>query len=235
MKKLFLTLFFAGGIFVLLSQGELLWSQFQLLNEPRVHKIQKGETLSKLAKQYYGNPQHWRELALINRAPKPGHLEVGEEILLPSANVIDELRRSRTVTRVNTLVGEQEKFAVRTVSEDTRAITSSEAPGNNVEPATPTATPVEETDGTLPVATTTETITPQETTTEDSGFPWFWLAISIIIIAGVAGFIWYRRKQAEDEPDEIEKVEPHRNFNYATRETRSPFGKSEREKENLAV
>jgi hypothetical protein len=234
MKKIFLTLFFACGIFVLLSQGELLWSRFQLLNEPRVHKIQKGESLSKLAKQYYGDPQHWRELALINRAPKPGHLEVGEEILLPSANVIDELRRSRTVTRVNALVGDQEKFAVRTISEDSRAITSSEAPGNNVEPAPP-ETPTEETNGTPPVVTTTETITPQEITTEDSGFPWFWLAISIIIIAGVAGFIWYRRKQVEEEPVEIEKVEPSRNFNYATRETRSPFGKSEREKENLAV
>jgi hypothetical protein len=235
MKKFFLTLFFACGIFVLLSQGELLWSRFQLLNEPRVHKIQKGESLSKLAKQYYGDPQHWRELALINRAPKPGHLEVGEEILLPSATVIDELRRSRTVTRVNALVGDQEKFAVRTVSEDTRAITSSEAPGNAVEPVATTETPAEETNGTPPVVTTTETITPQEINTEDSGFPWFWLAISIIIIAGVAGFIWYRRKQAEEESVEIEKVEPSRNFNYATRETRGPFGKSEREKENLAV
>jgi hypothetical protein len=235
MKKIFLTLFFACGIFVLLSQGELLWSRFQLLDEPRVHKIQKGESLSKLAKQYYGDPQHWRELALINRAPKPGHLEVGEEILLPSATVIDELRRSRTVTRVNALVGDQEKFAVRTVSEDTRAITSSEAPSSVVEPAAPIEAPAEETSETLPVATTTETITPQEITPEDSGFPWFWLAISIIIITGVAGFIWYRRKQAEEESVEIEKVEPSRNFNYATRETRGPFGKSEREKENLAT
>ncbi|MGH7453060.1 MAG: hypothetical protein ACRENG_17050, partial [bacterium] len=81
----------------------------------------------------------------------------------------------------------------------------------------------------------TETITPQEITTEDSGFPWFWLAISIIIIAGVAGFIWYRRQQAEEEAVEIEKVDPHRNSNYATRETRGPFGKTDREKENLAV
>jgi hypothetical protein len=235
MKKFFLTLFFACGIFVLLSQGELLWSRFQLLDEPRVHKIQKGESLSKLAKQYYGDPQHWRELALVNRAPRPSHLEVGEEILVPSAAVVDKLRRSRTVTRVNALVGDQEKFAVRAVSEDARAITSSEAPRHIGEPAPPTATPAEETSGPLPVATTTETITPQEITTEDSGFPWFWLAISIIIISGVAGFIWYRRKQVEEEPVAIEKVEPNRSFDYATRETRSPFGKSEREKENLAV
>ncbi|MGH7601390.1 MAG: hypothetical protein ACREOI_33945 [bacterium] len=235
MKKFFLTLFFACGIFVLLSQGELLWSRFKFLDEPRVHKIQKGESLSKLAKQHYGDPQHWRELALINRAPKPGHLEVGEEILLPSATVIDELRRSRTATRVNALVGDQAKFAVRTVSEDTRAITSAEPPNNDVEPLAPTETPAEETNGTLPVETATETIAPQEVATEDAGFPWFWLAISIIIIAGVAGFIWYRRKQTEEEAVEIEKVEPGRNLNYATRETRSPFGKSDRETKNLAV
>jgi hypothetical protein len=235
MKKFFLTLFFACGIFVLLSQGELLWSRFQFLNEPRVHKVQKGESLSKLAKQYYGDPQHWRELALINRAPKPNHLQVGEEILLPAATVIDELRRSRTITRVNALVGEQEKFAVRTVSEDAPATMSSEAPSNAVEPTTPTATPVEETNGTLPVETTAETIAPQETANEGSGFPWFWLAVSIILIAGVASFIWYRRKQAEESRVEVEMVEPRRNYNYAATETHRPFGKSEREKENFAV
>jgi LysM repeat protein len=235
MKKFFLTLFLAGGIFVLLSQGELLWSRYQLLNAPRVHKVQKGESLSKLAKQYYGDPQHWRELALINRAPKPGHLEVGEEILLPSANVIDELRRSRTVTRVNALVGEQEKVAVRSTPESAHELTSSETPSNGIEPAAPIEAPTEETNGTLPVAMTPETITPQEATTEESGFPWFWLAISIILIAGVAGFIWYRRKQAEENAVEIEMVEPRRSFNQAGQEAHHPFGKSEREKENFAV
>jgi hypothetical protein len=69
MKKILLTLFFAAGIFVLWSHGEMVWSNRRFLDEPRVHKIEKGEYLSRLAQQYYGDPQRWRELALINRAP----------------------------------------------------------------------------------------------------------------------------------------------------------------------
>src|SRR5574341_1311036 len=109
MKKLLLTLFFAAGIFVLWSHVEMVWSNRRFLDEPRLHKIQKGEYLSNLAQQYYGDQQRWRELALINRSPNPNHVEVGEEILVPAANVADEISRARTITKVNTLFHDQEQ------------------------------------------------------------------------------------------------------------------------------
>jgi len=233
MKKFFLTLFFMGGIFLLLSPGEVLWSKRKFLDEPRVHKVQKGESLSKLAKQYYGNPKRWRELALINRAPKPNHLEVGEEILLPAAPVIDQLRRSRTITRANALIGEQEKVAVSSGYESSREPAPSHTPANGKEPDSQTSAASAENNKLVP-ETASETITPADTAAETSGFPWFWLAIGVIVITGAAGFIWYRRQQAERAESEANVVETRRSADHRPRE-RQTFNKPAPSKENIAI
>jgi LysM repeat protein len=229
MKKFFLTLFLAGGFFLMLSHGEVLWSKRKFLDEPRVHKVQKGESLSKLAKQYYGSPKRWRELALVNRAPKPSHLQVGEEILVPSASVINELRRSRTITRVNTLIGEQEKAAAAKAPEVTIQPVQPHAP------AAPTAqveTPATNSDDhRLVPKTTPETIAPPAA---GSAFPWFWLALGVMIIAGAAGFIWYRRRQAEKPEGDTSAFEPRRSFDDRGRD-RQAFSTASPQKENLAV
>lgn len=229
MKKLFLTTLFTVGIFLLLSQHETLWSKRRFLDEPRVHRVQKGESLSQLAKQNYGSTKRWRELALVNRAPKPNHLEVGEEILLPSATVINELRRTRTITRVNTLVSEQQTAKVTQTAAPQPQQPVTTAP----ETTAPTQTPAA--NDQLTPETTPETIVPpHETTAETASFPWFWLAIGLILIAGVAGFIWYRRQQAEKEANEAKMVEPRRNIEERSRE-RQPFTKPMAPKENLVV
>ncbi len=231
MKKFFLTLLFTCGFFLLLSQNESLWSKRRFLDEPRVHKVQKGESLSKLAKQHYGSTKRWRELALVNRAPKPNHLEIGEEILLPSVTVINELRRSRTITRVNRLVGEQDN----TGTAETPEITSKAAPANLPEATPQTEAPVDNSgSNNLVPETTSETIIPpHDTTTEASAFPWFWLAVGVMLIAGIAGFIWYRRQQAEKAENETKMVEPRRTVDDRSRE-RQAFTKPA-QKENLAV
>jgi LysM repeat protein len=226
MKKIFFTLFFMCGIFLLLSPGEVLWGKRKFLDEPRVHKVQKGETLSKLAKQYYGDPKRWRELALINRAPKPGHLEVGEEILVPAAPTISALRRSRTITRVNALIDEQEKVAASSASSN-RSVQPQVA-----EPAAQVAAPANPKSNGLVPETTPETIAAP---IEESGFPWFWLAIGVIIIAGAAGFIWYRHRhaeKAENEVNEVKMVEPRRSLDDRARQ---PFSKPSTQKEHLAI
>jgi hypothetical protein len=228
MRKLFLTLFFMGGILLLLSPAEDLWSKRRFLDEPRVHKVKKGESLSKLAKRYYGDPMRWRELALINRAPKPGHIEIGEEVLLPSATVISELRRTRTITRANALIAGQENAADANGPQATRQ----PAPTSIAEPASPVETPAAqpESDDLVP-ETMPETINSQEQSVpDDSGFPWFWLAIGVIMIAGAAGFIWYRRNQAESADVETEAVPPRRNFDDRSRE-RQALAKPAREQE----
>lgn len=181
MKKLFLSLFFAAGIFMLWSHGEMVWSKRLFLDEPRVHKIEKGEYLSRLAQQYYGDPQRWRELALINRAPNPNHVEVGETILVPAANVVAEIGRARTLTKINALVNDQEKLA----REPSRPVTEtapvpSPIPSGEITPGNGTAQPV------APVAT--------EPVANETSFPWLWIGLGAVVLA-LVGFIVYRRRQ----------------------------------------
>jgi hypothetical protein len=188
MKKIFLTLFFAAGIFVLWSHGEMVWSNRRFLDEPRVHKIEKGEYLSRLAQQYYGDPQRWRELALINRAPNPNHVEVGEEILVPAANVVAKIGRAQTLTKVNALVNDQEKLA----REPSRPITETTStplptPSGEITPDNGTAQPV------APVEETPAPIVIAPVANETS-FPWLWVGLGAVVFA-LAGFIIYRWRQ----------------------------------------
>lgn len=229
MKKVFLTTFFTLVIFVLLSQNETLWSKRRFLDEPRVHRVQKGESLSQLAKQHYGSPKRWRELALVNRAPKPSHLEVGEEILLPSAAVINELRRTRTLTRVNALIGEQQ--AARTAPVAARPAQSPATTAPEATPATETSATASTSEPLVP-ETSPETIIPPHEA--PAAFPWFWLAVGLMLIGGVAGFVWYRRRQAEKAALETKMVEPRRNVEERSRE-RQAFSKPLAPKENLVV
>lgn len=193
MKKIFLSVFFAAGIFVLWSHGEMVWSNRLFLDEPRVHKIEKGEHLSRLAQRYYGDPQRWRELALINRAPNPNHVEVGEEILVPAANAVAEIGRARTLTKVNALVNDQEKLT----REPSQPLTET-APATTPTPSGEITTG----NGTAePVAPVEETPAPIaiEPVANETSFPWLWVGLGVVVLA-LAGIIIYRRRQnAEPE------------------------------------
>ncbi len=223
MKKLFLTLFFAAGIFMLWSHGEMLFGNRLFLDEPRVHKIEKGEYLSKLAKQYYGDPQRWRELALINRAPNPDHVEVGEEILVPAANAVTEISRARTLTKVNTLFGEQQTLATR---QSSPAITQTD-------PATTTAPSSEITPGngtTAPHQTVVENSAPAvtEPVSTKTEFPWPLAgAGAAVIVIATAGFVFYRRRQkaqaeaAQKSERHFENFRPRRHYGESAAKTES--------------
>jgi LysM repeat protein len=218
MKKLFLTFVFATGIFVLWSQSEIVWSNRLFLDEPQVHKIQKGEYLSKLAKQYYGDPQRWRELALVNRAPNPDHVEIGEEILVPAMNKVTEIGRAKTLTQVNTLVQDQEQLAVRgpsvPMTDASPVVEPSSLPASEI-----TGNGATEPSYSEPVLN--EPVTP----VEEPGFPWLWLGIGAAVIALVVGFIVFRRQSAEqnvevevkDEKNSgIEDFRPRRQYGEAS-------------------
>lgn len=102
------------GCFITLawSTGDVLYSSRMYLGEARIHTIQQGEQLSRLAQQYYGDPDYWRELALINRAPRADDIFPGERILLPSVNAMDKLASARRLSRVNDIVSFEEQLAV---------------------------------------------------------------------------------------------------------------------------
>jgi nucleoid-associated protein YgaU len=52
----------------------------------RIHVVQKGETLYKLARQYYNDDQsQWRKIYQANQAqiPNPDQLKVGQQLVIP--------------------------------------------------------------------------------------------------------------------------------------------------------
>ncbi len=217
MKKLLFAVGLVALALVLLAQQDVLWSRLRFLEAPRVYVVQKGESLSKLAQEHYGNTDYWRELALVNRAPEPNYIQPGEEILLPAANVIQELRRARTISRVNDLVNAQHALATRVAPVKTPAETQTE-PAIGATSEQPAAEPTMIAMGGSPSeATETPANTPIETAqnnapayndepvVEESGGSWFWLIFGLLALGGVVGFVVYRRRQEEEEAAQMQE------------------------------
>jgi nucleoid-associated protein YgaU len=211
MKKLLFAVGVVALALVLLAQQDVLWSRLQFLEAPRVYLVQKGESLSKLAQEHYGNTDYWRELALVNRAPEPDYIQPGEEILLPAANVIHELRRARTISRVNDLVNAQHALATRVAPANTQAEAQTAAATN-----TTSGQPAEQPETIAMAENPSETVVPpasapletaqngahaydNEPAVEESGGSWFWVIFGLLALGGVVGFVVYRRRQEEQD------------------------------------
>lgn len=49
----------------------------------RVHTVQKGDTLWRLATLYYGNGQRWPDIARANSIADPSKLRIGQTLVIP--------------------------------------------------------------------------------------------------------------------------------------------------------
>lgn len=113
MKKFLIIVFLVALLIAGYSYDQFGWAKKLLFGEPTTHVIQRGEFLSKIAKKYYGRADYWRELALINRAPDSDLVFPGEEIIIPSLDVIKEIRRTQWLSKVNSYVKNQEDIIAR--------------------------------------------------------------------------------------------------------------------------
>jgi 5'-nucleotidase len=52
---------------------------------PRIHIVQKGDTLSSISVKYYGSARQWRKIVAANRSnlPDPNHLVPGSKLIIP--------------------------------------------------------------------------------------------------------------------------------------------------------
>jgi LysM repeat protein len=57
------------------------------------HTVSRGETLYRIAKRYYGDPERWRVIADANGIAKPSDLRVGMTLLIPLARTIAQKDR----------------------------------------------------------------------------------------------------------------------------------------------
>ncbi len=108
MKKVLLTLAMTLATVLLIEPAQALLSKFLLLEKPVEHQIRQGDWLSKIANEYYNDPSYWKELALVNRAPLGDKIFPGEKVIIPSFEVIREIRNTRSLSKVNELIGAQQ-------------------------------------------------------------------------------------------------------------------------------
>ena len=180
MRKIFMIVL-ATGVMLAIFSSELKLLADVYLGKPRTHVIQKGESLSEIAIQYYGNVEYWRELALVNMAPDPNLIWVGEEILVPDRETIVALNQAKTLSTVKDLVIQQE-LALENHSprQQPDAVTEPEE-------TQPIAEEFSE-----PVQTVQPTLPTARTETAESSSNWvLWLAV-FLIACGVIGFWWMR-------------------------------------------
>lgn len=113
MKKFLIVVFIVALLIGGYAYDQFGWCKKLIFGEPTTHVIQKGEYLSVIAKKYYGKADYWQELALINRAPNSNLVFPGEEIIIPSLDVIKEIRRTRWLSKVNSFVKNEEDIIAR--------------------------------------------------------------------------------------------------------------------------
>jgi nucleoid-associated protein YgaU len=71
----------ASDTFVIVSEGR----GGGALDQPRTHKVRKGETLAQVAKRYYGDDSEWRRIYSANRdvLKDPNRLKPGVTLRIP--------------------------------------------------------------------------------------------------------------------------------------------------------
>ena len=86
------------------------------------HKVNKGESLSVIAKQYTGSYKNWKIIAVFNRIDDPTKIRVGQIIKVPKkllkASYTEDLESKKTKVDVGVEQTKQEK---KTVPEDISA------------------------------------------------------------------------------------------------------------------
>lgn len=186
MKKLLIILLIMVVVIVGFKTDVYLYAKRLFQAEPTTHLIQEGEYLSMIAQKYYGNADYWRELALINRAPNSDAVFPGEEIVIPSLDVIKTIRRTRWLSRVNGLVKNQEDIIAGRFQEQQEklAVTT---------PETRPAPIVKESDKNFVLDKSTDSMVKSSMIYVVLG------AVAVLLLSTVIGYIIYRRKKNQDE------------------------------------
>ena len=85
---------FAGGVALARSRSGGKWTEADAKNPFFVYRARAGDTLSEIAKAFFGDASLWK--ILTSKAKRPEDLQVGEEVRVPCVWVT--LRRGDTLT-----------------------------------------------------------------------------------------------------------------------------------------
>ncbi len=119
MKRFIFTILLMGLAVAFMEPAGNLFSTLLRLDEPRSYDIERGDWLSKIAQKHYGDASYWRELALVNRAPDADLIFPEEDIIVPSFDVVREIRQARSLSDVNSLVETQQAILAGRLDHET--------------------------------------------------------------------------------------------------------------------
>jgi LysM repeat protein len=214
MKKVIIVLFVIALVIAGYSYDQFSWAKRLLLGAPTTHVIQKGEYLSQIAKKYYGRADYWRELSLINRAPDSDRVFPGEEIIIPSLDVIKEIRRTSWLSKVNAYVKNEEDIIARLNRGEEPLMAQKTPEPMQTEPATtePRTTPemLLETDQSGMITATKQSDSLNEIAQQPipskaekaqsaSSLGLILAIISVVFVASLLAFVMIRRKKRSEQ------------------------------------
>jgi hypothetical protein len=199
MKKLMFGIILVMALVLTLVPDARLWCERTFLNSPQVHKIETGDYLSKISQRYYGTAKYWQELALINRAPNSNLVFPGEEVFIPSLEVVEQLHRARSLSKVNQLMNDEEQLYAHAAAPKKPEPAVSETTAAELAATQPDTAAA----GTLaPVATKTSPPAASKALILLMG-----LGIAVVVV-GVSAFIVYRKIQAARFAESLDNLPP---------------------------
>jgi hypothetical protein len=202
MKKFFVMLIVIA-IVIGSTSDVFVYAKKLLFGEPTTHVIEKGEYFSKIAKQYYGNSDYWRELALINRAPNSNLVFPGEEIIIPRLEVLQQIRMTKHLSRVNEFVrGEQDVIAHLKSELNGGTTVSTTEPMASSDQATSTITTEQPVQNPAPIEQ------PVAKPLQSSSLPMVVIFIAVVFLVSLISFIFYRRKKRNENITIVGDSEP---------------------------
>lgn len=215
MRKLLLIPVFTALLIGLSTSDNILWAKRILLGNHTVHVVQKGETLSDISLQYYGTAKYWKALAVLNRAPDSDLIFPDERIVIPDKEAVNNVRRARSITAVNQIMGNVVEFLALKQTENASDLTHAEpeAASSQVEDQSAQSTSpktIENQTNELSANKTTErtataSVFPKVAQTEPASFNTAWLLVPLAVVGLVLLLaIWRKRKKQNENGTHID-------------------------------
>lgn len=120
MKKFFIILVLAAGIFITFNQNVVSWVKSSFTSSPTPYYQQRLDFFEELSREYYGVPDYCKELAVVNRSFVITEISTDRsELIIPSRDAITRLKGRQSLASIENQAGTQIVKSIRRLSNQT--------------------------------------------------------------------------------------------------------------------